>query len=419
MLRRVPQVWRTADEDQHPDHHNVASRLPCRHFADRILAHMSAEAPRVSLRDVLAHWGRIGVIGFGGPPAHISLLRRLCVEDKRWISAREFEDSIAACNLLPGPASTQLAIHSAYRVGGIPAAIVGGLAFIIPGFCAIVALAALFLAKSPPDVVLALGAGAGSAVAAVAVGAGFSLARPGWSNSQTRWRWSVFLGLGGVAAATTGPYVVVILLVCGFVEVAWMRSAHLSPNFAAFALTSAVGVGGMSALSWLAFKVGALSYGGGFVIIPLIQNDAVAVNGWMTDGQFLNAVALGQVTPGPVVLTVAVVGFAASGIGGAALASVVAFGPSFLFVMLGGRHFDAIRSNPTMRAFLGGAGPAAIGAILGSAIPLAVALEHVWQFVVLGLATMWVVVLRRGVVVVLLGSALVGVGVLVFGGPIT
>ena len=142
------------------------------------------------------------------------------------------------------------------------------------------------------------------------------------------------------------------------------------------ALPSAVASGGLLSLAWVAFKVGALSYGGGFVIVPLMQGDAVDRYHWLTGGQFLNAVALGQVTPGPVVLTVAAVGYAAFGVGGALLAAAVAFAPSFAFVLLGGARFDRIRGDERARSFLDGAGPAAIGAILGSAIPLARALAR-------------------------------------------
>ena len=137
---------------------------------------------------------------------------------------------------------------------------------------------------------------------------------------------------------------------------------------------------------WTAFKVGALSYGGGFVIIPLMHADAVDHYHWMTGAQFLNAVALGQITPGPVVQTVAVVGYAAAGLGrrpprrGGRLHPVVRVRP------VGARHFDRLRGNRRARAFLDGAGPAAIGAILGSAIPLARALTQPWQYAVLGAA---------------------------------
>jgi chromate transporter len=167
--------------------------------------------------------------------------------------------------------------------------------------------------------------------------------------------------------------------------------------------------GGLLALSWVAFKVGALSYGGGFVIIPLMQHDAVHTYHWMSDAQFLNAVALGQITPGPVVQTVAVVGYAAAGVGGGLLAALVAFGPSFLFVAGGASHFDRLRADQCVQAFLTGAGPTVIGAIAGSAIPLATAVQHLWQFGILAAAALWLLAARRGVVSALgAGAALIG-----------
>jgi chromate transporter len=161
-------------------------------------------------------------------------------------------------------------------------------------------------------------------------------------------------------------------------------------------------------VAWVAFKVGALSFGGGFVIIPLMQSDAVSHYHWMTSTQFLNAVALGQITPGPVVQTVAVVGYAAAGVAGGLLAVAVAFTPSFAFILLGANRFDRIRGNQTARAFLDGAGPAAIGAILGSAIPLARALTQTWQYAILAAAIVMVFPLRRGVVLTLLGAGAAG-----------
>src|SRR3954454_5798919 len=132
---------------------------------------MSLQGPAAAptLAAILREWGRIGCVGFGGPPAHIALLRELCVERRGWISTDEFEHGIAATNLLPGPASTQLAIYCAWRLRGVPGALVGGAGFIVPGLVAILALSALFLEASPPRAVLGAGAGAGAAVAAVAL----------------------------------------------------------------------------------------------------------------------------------------------------------------------------------------------------------------------------------------------------------
>lgn len=393
---------------------------------------MTAAAPRpgrgertgpLPLLIVLREWGRIGCIGFGGPPTHIKLLRALCVEQRRWIDPTEFEDAIATCNLLPGPASTQLAIYCAWRVRGRRGALVGGAAFIIPGLILILALAALFLAGSPPRWVLGAGAGAGAAVAAVAVQAGTSLIPTSWSHRQHTVRWTIYLVAGGIAAATIGPWLVVVMLGCGLVELTTRHAStpggH-SRAFMPFPLLAAAAASGSLVLTlcWVALKVGALSYGGGFVIIPLMQADAVNHYHWMSAGQFLNAVALGQITPGPVVQTVAVVGYAAAGLGGALLASAVAFAPSFAFILLGADHFDRIRGDHQARAFLDGAGPAAIGAILGSAIALARALTQPWQYAVLAAGTLFLLQLRRGVVPTLLLAGLAGTVIALAGGPL-
>ena len=176
--------------------------------------------------------------------------------------------------------------------------------------------------------------------------------------------------------------------------------------------------GGMGALAWVAFKVGALSYGGGFVIIPLMQHDAVDHYHWMSAGQFLTAVALGQITPGPVIQTVSVVGYAAAGLVGAVVAAVIAFAPSFVFILVGARYFDRVRRNTGVQSFLNGAGPAAVGAISGAAIPLTLSLGHLWQAAVLAAAAIWIVLLRRNLVLGLLAAALVGVIVALAGLPV-
>jgi len=368
----------------------------------------------VSLAVIAKEWGRIGCIGFGGPPAHIALLRQLCVERRGWMSAAEFEDGIAATNLLPGPASTQLAIFCAGRVGGVLGAVTGGLCFIVPGLIVILGLSVLFLEHAPPQWVTGAAAGAGAAVPAVAVRAAAGLVPASWQRAgvagAARIRWSGYLLAGALAAGFAGQYVVVVLACCGVAELlvrspAVRSAAHawLTP----LAMPMAA-VGGLASLAWVAFKVGALSFGGGFVIIPLMQHDAVQTYHWMSGAQFLNAVALGQVTPGPVVQTVAVVGYAAAGIGGGLLAAAIAFTPSFVFVLAGGRHFDSFRTSERARAFMSGAGPAAIGAIAGAAVTLGLELTSGWQVAVLATVLCWLLMLRRGVVTAILGAAAIG-----------
>ena len=343
------------------------------------------------------------------------MLREMCVVQREWIDPKEFEDAIATTNLLPGPASTQLAIYCAWRLRGSLGAVIGGFCFIVPGLILILGLSALFLMKHPPHWILGSAAGAGAAVPAVALSAAWGLVPPSIGRMGTRQvehaRWVAYAAVGVLTAALAGSFLVLSILLCGVIEIAVrLRNSPSAVDGLPALMPALVApvVGGIGALGWVALKVGALSYGGGFVIVPLMQHDAVTAYHWMTGSQFLNAVALGQITPGPVVQTVAVIGYAASGLRGGLLAATVAFTPSFLFVLFGAPHLARIRENRSIQAFLTGAGPAVVGAIGGSAIPLGLAFVQRWQIAILAGALVWLFVARRGVLPVLLMAAGVG-----------
>ncbi len=380
-------------------------------------------AKEPSFAEIVREWGRIGCVGFGGPPAHVALFHELCVTRRGWLEEGQFARAIAATNLLPGPASTQLAIYCAWRLRGPRGALLGGLCFILPGLVVILALSALFLEGSPPSWVRGAGMGAGAAVAAVAVSAGRGVAVPIWRSTgeDQRARVLLYALAGAVAAATAGPWLVLALLACGAIELGWrwglardLVGLHAWPLLAAMTEP-----GGTGALIWTALKVGGLAFGGGFVIVPLMQSDAVGTYHWMTHGQFLSAVALGQVTPGPVTQTVAAVGYSAQGLAGGLLAAAVAFAPSFSFILFGAARFDRMLLNERVAAFLAGAAPAAAGAIIGSAVPLTLALSQSWQYLILAAAALALLVLRRSVVPTLLAAGAIGAAAALLGAPIT
>jgi chromate transporter len=373
-----------------------------------------------TLGEIAREWGRIGTIGFGGPPAHIALFRELCVTRREWLAEDQFERAIAATNILPGPASTQLAIYCAWRLRGPRGALIGGLGFILPGLVLILALSVLFLAGSPPSWIRGAGMGAGAAVAPVAVRAGLGVALPIWRRTPDaqRPRILIYALAGAIAAATTGPWLVLVLLACGAIELTWQRQLTAGTiGFHAWPLLATVTEPG--GLIWTALKVGALAFGGGFVIVPLMQSDAVGTYHWMSHGQFLNAVALGQVTPGPLTQTVAAVGYAAGGFPAALLAAFVAFVPSFSFILFGAARFERLLLDGRVTAFLAGAAPAAAGAIIGSAIPLGAALSHAWQYLLLAAAAIALLALRRSIVLTLLTAGIAGAVAALLGAPIT
>lgn len=371
------------------------------------------------LGEIVLQWGRIGCIGFGGPPVHMALLRSLCVSRRRWLTEVDFERAIAASSVLPGPSSTQLAIYCAWRLRGARGAVLGGLAFILPGLVALLGLSALFLAGSPPSPIRGAGMGAGCAVAAVAVRAGLQIGWPMWRRAAraARPRLALYALAGALATALLGPWLVLVLLGCGLLELARRRlDGHALQGLALPGLAAVRA--GRAALAWTALKVGALAFGGGFVIVPLMQSDAVGAYHWMTRAQFLCAVALGQITPGPLVQTVAAVGYAEGGLGSGLLAAAVAFLPSFSFVLIGAGRYQRLLSNHAAEAFLAGAAPASAGAIVGSAVPLTLALSRGWQYPLLALAAVALLALRLPIVPTLLACGAIGALAATLGAPV-
>jgi chromate transporter len=379
--------------------------------------------PEVSLWFITKAWLRLGLTGFGGPQAHVVLLRKLMVDEHQWLSPEEFEHAVATTNLLPGPASTQLAIYCGWRLRRNLGALLAGLCFIVPGLIAIIILSALVLSSSAPNWLLGAAAGASAVVPIIAIRAGVDLMIPSFRRVKglfgARSRWMLWIIAGFVACLTLGPALVLALLACGIVEalVELWRRRQLPTPMALLLPLLGVSSARWLPVAWTALKVGLLSFGGGFVIIPLMQSDAVHRYHWMTNEQFTTAVALGQLTPGPVVQTVSVVGYAAGGVAAAILAAVVAFAPSFAFIMLGGPSFERLRSSLLAQGFLAGAGPAAIGAILATSILLARSLTHLWEIPLIVVAIIWLLVLRRGTVSMLLLGLVVGGLCVAFGLP--
>ncbi len=354
-------------------------------------------APRVPLRTIAREWGRIGCTGFGGPPAHIALLRVLCVQRRGWLSATEFEDGVAVTSLLPGPASTQLAILCAWRIGGPAGALVGGACFIVPALVIVLALSALFLAASAPAWIRGAAAGAGAAVPAVAAAAAVSLLPASWKRASAppsagggaaaqgeagpargaRARWAAYLTAGVVVAVLAGPWVVAVLLLSGITELA-VRKAGRDRRDGPGAGGRAAPGGGRAGLM-LPGGLGCARRGRGGGRRPAEPG--------LGRGQGRRAVLRRRVRdhpahaarrrahlslddgrpvpdrrgprsghPGPGGRHIAAVGYAAAGVGGGLLAALIAFTPSFVFVLGGAARFDQIRASPAIQAFLAGAG---------------------------------------------------------------
>ena len=332
---------------------------------------------------MLGYFGTLGVIGFGGPVAHIAMMERTAVQERGWITHRRYLDAIAATNLVPGPNSTEVAIHLAYLRAGLPGAILGGLAFILPAFVMLLALSwAYFEYETVPEVGDFF-YGIKPAVVALILVTAYRLFLTGvgkpaelLSGVADR-RLLLIFAVALVISALAPGWEVAVLLAAGVIGLLLYGPAlRLKPGANLLLPLLAVAPfawepGVLLDLGWLFLRTGALLFGGGYVMIPLLEGPVVEQYGWLTREQFLDGVALGQSTPGPIVITATFIGYGAAGFAGAAVATAAIFLPAFFFSVLASRFITAFGEAVWLRAFLKGIGAAVVGTILGATVRLA------------------------------------------------
>ena len=321
--------------------------------------------------ELLKLFVKLGFSGFGGPLAHFAMMEAEAVEGRKWLTKERFLEGWAVCQILPGPASTQLGVYIGYVKGGFFGASVSGLAFVLPGFLIILTLSALYARYGTIPQVQGIFYGIGPAVLAIIA---FSCYRLGTSAITTL----PLLGLGIAAFLLTFFFhmdPVLILVGAGLIGILLSRLPLRGgvALFTALALPAPTGswTSTLGTLSWIFLKAGAFVYGGGYVIIPFVQQEVVERLGWMTVKVFLDGLALGQLTPGPIVNISAFVGYQVAGVPGAAVGAASVFLPAFAAILLAVKIMDRLREAPSIKAFLKGVNAAVVGAILGASIPLA------------------------------------------------
>jgi len=320
---------------------------------------------------------RLGFIGFGGPLAHIAMMEAETVERRGWLSKAQFMEGLALCQMLPGPASTQLGIYIGYLRAGLQGAILSGLAFILPGFAIITTLTWLYGRYGTLPQVQGMFTGINPAVVAIVAFACWRLGR----SAITTLPLGLLAGAAFLATWLWRADAMLVLLAAGCVGLLLERTRGAAAGFGLLAIAPALpaaptalpGAAAFPALdlAWLFFKAGAFVYGGGYVILPFVYREAVERYGWLDLRTFLDGIALGQITPGPIVNLSAFVGYQVGGLPGAALACAAVFLPAFAAILLAIPLMDRIRRAPAAQAFLRTVNAAVVGTILGATVPLA------------------------------------------------
>ena len=319
------------------------------------------------LRELIVVFGTLGLIGFGGPAAHIALMRREVVERRRWLNDAQLVDLVGITNLIPGPNSTEMAMHVGRLRAGRVGLVVAGLAFILPAAAIVLVLAWTYVSYGETPTGAALLYGIKPVIISIVAAAVVAFARTALSGPL---RIAVALAVGLLwIIGVNEP----LLLVAGAITVATARLGTRHPWAAAAVLVpagAAVASVNLLTLAGVFLKAGALLYGSGYVLLAFLRGDLVERLGWLTDAQLLDAVAIGQVTPGPLFTTATFVGYLLAGIPGAVVATVAIFLPAFLFVALIGPFAERLRNRPATAALLDGVNAAAIGLMAAVSIEL-------------------------------------------------
>ncbi len=343
-------------------------------------ASRSASRP---LAEVVGVFLKLGIIGFGGPAAHIAMMRDEVVRRRRWVSDERFLDLLGMTNLIPGPNSTEMAIHLGYVRAGWPGLLLGGACFIVPAVAIVLTLAGLYVRYGTTPTATWVLYGVLPVIIAIVAQAMWALGRTAFKNGLLAMVGLAVLGLSlaGVneLALLFGGGVLVVLVRLArrrAVGVAAGAAAALGIPGAALGQTAAAAGAVTLGTMFLTFlKIGAVLYGSGYVLLAFLRNDFVHRLGWLTDRQLLDAIAVGQVTPGPVFTTATFIGYVLAGGPGALLATVAIFLPSFVFVALSHPLLPRIRGSRAAGAFLDGVNAAALG--LMAAVTLQLALSAI------------------------------------------
>jgi chromate transporter len=310
----------------------------------------------------------LGSLGFGGPVALVGYMQRDLVEQRGWFTKDEYMKSLALAQLAPGPLAAQFAICLGYVHSRVRGATLVALAFILPSFVMTVAISWLYVRFGGLAWMQAAFYGVGATVIGIISVAAYNLAK--LTMAKDRLQWAIF-AIMGVTTAWTESEIAWLFLLCGVVALLAQAPPAFLRRPRAACLAVAVTPEVLGQILWFFTKAGAFVFGSGLAIVPFLYGGVVREYGWLTDRQFVDAVAVAMLTPGPIVITVAFIGYLVASVPGAVAAAIGVFLPVYLFVVIPFPWFDRFSENPKVKAFVGGVTAAASGAIAGACYVLA------------------------------------------------
>jgi chromate transporter len=378
---------------------------------------MTESTAQGQIGELVRYFLRLGFLGFGGPVALVGQMERELVDDRKWLTKGQMREAIAICQSLPGPLAIQVGIYIAYLRCGFWGAWAGGWAFILPNFVIVAALGALYVYLGDLQPVTAIFYGVSPAVIALILHSCYRLAKLGMEDAL---QWAV-AAVCLVITVILQAEVALLFIGAGIVGILYYGSLFkrtppalsitVAPVLAQLAPTAASSILGKLLLFFL--KAGSLTFGSGLVIVPFLEQGLVQQFGWLDQRQFLIAVAIGMISPGPVVITATFVGYLVAGFWGSLVSTIGIFLPSFLLVLIAAPLLARHRGDPNVQGFVKGAYAAAIGTILGACILLGRIAIGDWLTALIGLVSL-AVLFRWKVSNPLLIAATAAVGLIAY-----
>lgn len=367
---------------------------------------------KVGLRDLAKLFLKLGIIGFGGPAAHIAMMQDEVVHKKKWLTQQHFLDLVGATNLIPGPNSTEMAIHIGHEKAGWKGLIVAGLCFILPAVCITGILAWLYKQYGQLPQVQPFVYGIKPAIIAIILGAVFPLAKKSLKSTKL-----LLIGLFVLAGALLNINEIYLMLGAGFFALflAYVRSSRQDRlnSFLPLAGLPAMGTAllsaGNSKLFWIFLKIGAILYGSGYVLFAFLDTELVTT-GLITRRQLIDAIAVGQITPGPVFSSVTFIGYQINGFTGAIVSTVAIFLPSFVFVALLNPIVRKMRNSKLFSAFLDAVNVASVAIIIAVCFEMSKETITDWRTIFIALTSIIITFGYRKVnsAFVVIGGAVLG-----------
>jgi chromate transporter len=339
--------------------------------------------PKYSLWEITLYFLKLGTWGFGGPVALVGYMQRDLVEDKCWLTEEEYKEGLALAQLAPGPLAAQLGIYIGFVHYGLIGATLTGLAFVLPSFFMVVLLGMAYQLYGGLAWMQAVFYGVGAAVIGIIGMSAYKLTIKSISKFElpamkAKWLLWVFYVAGIVVTVITEREEILLFLACGILYMIIKAPPQWLKKPAALPVGVLVGTGfwqydgkSLQAIAWFFAKAGAFVFGSGLAIVPFLHGGVVKEFGWLNEHQFLDAVAVAMITPGPVVITVGFIGYLVAGFPGACVAALATFLPCYLFTVALAPSFKKIAKNTSIKAFVDGITAAVIGALVGSVIVIA------------------------------------------------